>query len=427
MNDHLAILFQNVSKRYQIRHKGTDYLKDRLTNKLRRLNPFYRGHQNQTTEEFMALNNVSFEIKRGESVGIIGPNGSGKSTMLKILSGVTRQTTGQVKVNGKLGALIEVGAGFHPELTGRENVFLNGSILGMKRSDIKRKFDEIVGFAEIDRFIDTPVKFYSSGMYVRLGFSIAINIDPEILLIDEVLAVGDLAFQKKCFSKMEELKESGRTFVLVSHSMSHIQSLCRRAIFLQNGQLIADGDPVGVSNIYIDNTSTVSDKKIVKQESEHIQIQEIRLLDEDGRKTNHRGLNRQFLFEIEYAAREEIVDPTVLLILKRDGQRIYSINSRIQNIHFGALKGRGVIRCHLPELSLMPNLFDVEVVMFDAHQIQILAHIKHQKMFSISPPDQLEMLGCELNLETAERGIIYGPASWEACTDETVMEKTLHT
>ena len=252
-----AIEFDNVSKRYVLRHENTGYLKDRMTGALQRLNPFARKRErieHHTVEDFWALKDVSFSIQPGESVGIVGPNGSGKSTTLKILAGVTQQTSGRVAVNGKLGALIEVGAGFHPELSGRENVYLNGSILGMKKADIRKSFDAIVAFAEVEKFIDTPVKHYSSGMYVRLGFSIAVHNEPEILLVDEVLAVGDLAFQRKCFDKMQELKTSGRTFVLISHSMAQIASLCERALMLKGGRLVADGLPDDVAKKYVNDS-----------------------------------------------------------------------------------------------------------------------------------------------------------------------------
>lgn len=247
-----SITFDRVSKSYQLRHFKRGSLKDTLTNRLRRFNPFHAGESQTTTETFWALNQISFEIKPGEAVGIIGPNGSGKSTTLKILSHVIQPTSGQYHINGRLGALIEVGAGFHPELTGRENVFLNGSILGMKKADIKRNFDSIVDFAEIERFIDTPVKHYSSGMYVRLGFAIAVHNHPDIMLVDEVLAVGDMAFQKKCFNKMNEIRDSGRTFILVSHNMEQIVDLCPRTLVIHKGHLVFDGTSQEAANKYME-------------------------------------------------------------------------------------------------------------------------------------------------------------------------------
>ena len=198
---------------------------------------------------------MSFEVQPGEVVGIIGRNGAGKSTLLKILSRITEPTEGEVDINGRVGSLLEVGTGFHPELTGRENVYLNGAILGMRRAEIARKFDEIVAFAEVEKFIDTPVKHYSSGMYMRLAFAVAAHLEPEILIVDEVLAVGDAEFQKKCLGKMGDVAKGGRTVLFVSHNMMMIQRLCTRAILLQNGRLASDDHPARVIQAYITDTT----------------------------------------------------------------------------------------------------------------------------------------------------------------------------
>jgi lipopolysaccharide transport system ATP-binding protein len=204
-----------------------------------------------TTEEFCALKDVSFEVKRGEVVGIIGRNGAGKSTLLKILSRITEPTEGRVTIKGRVASLLEVGTGFHPELTGRENIYLNGAILGMTRAEIRRKFDEIVAFAEVERFLDTPVKRYSSGMYVRLAFAVAAHLEPEILVVDEVLAVGDAEFQKKCLGKMSAVAGNGRTVLFVSHNMAAIQNLCGRCVGLRSGRIFADDCPLNVINPYL--------------------------------------------------------------------------------------------------------------------------------------------------------------------------------
>jgi lipopolysaccharide transport system ATP-binding protein len=209
-----------------------------------------------TDEEFWALEDISFAIEQGDRVGIIGRNGAGKSTLLKILSRITEPSNGSIRLRGRVASLLEVGTGFHPELTGRENISLNGAILGMSRTDIQRKFDEIVAFAEVEKFLDTPVKRYSSGMYVRLAFAVAAHLEPEILIVDEVLAVGDAQFQKKCLGKMEEVGKSGRTVLFVSHNMSTIQSLCTRCIFLQKGKILADGSTNSVVPLYISDAST---------------------------------------------------------------------------------------------------------------------------------------------------------------------------
>jgi len=254
-----AIRVENLGKKYQLRHQqeGKRYkaLRDVITGKAKSL--FRTGRNSQpdiTREEFWALKEVSFEIKQGEAVGIIGRNGAGKSTLLKLLSRITEPTTGRVELEGSVASLLEVGTGFHPELTGRENIFLNGAIMGMSRAEIKRKFDEIVAFAEVEKFLDTPVKRYSSGMYMRLAFGVAAHLEPDILVVDEVLAVGDAEFQKKCLSKMEDVSKGGRTVLFVSHNMASIQRFCSRAILLKGGRAIESGPVSDVVRSYIDGS-----------------------------------------------------------------------------------------------------------------------------------------------------------------------------
>lgn len=242
---------ENLGKRYSLSHLRDqryvalrDVLVEKATGLFRR-NSKARGQgsdiSDQSKEDFWALKDVSFEVKTGEVVGIIGRNGAGKSTLLKILSRITEPTQGRVRIRGRVASLLEVGTGFHPELTGRENIYLNGAILGMHRAEINRKFDEIVSFAETERFLDTPVKRYSSGMYVRLAFAVAAHLEPEILVIDEVLAVGDAEFQKKCLGKMREVSRGGRTVFFVSHNLGAVQALCETGILLDKGRLVANG------------------------------------------------------------------------------------------------------------------------------------------------------------------------------------------
>ena len=233
----------DLSKSFLISHEGTESytaLRDEIAQKVKRIFNFSKSASNKTssTEEFWALKNVNFEIEQGDRVGIIGRNGAGKSTLLKILSRISEPTSGNIRIKGRVASLLEVGTGFHPELTGRENIFLNGAILGMSRVEIRKKFDEIVEFAEIEKFLDTPVKRYSSGMYVRLAFAVAAHMEPEILVVDEVLAVGDAQFQKKCLGKMEDVsKNEGRTVLFVSHQMNAIETLTNKAIYLKNGMV----------------------------------------------------------------------------------------------------------------------------------------------------------------------------------------------
>lgn len=241
-----VITVENLSKKYIIGHQKQERytaLRDVLTDGAKRFahklaHPFATPHNDPTHEEFWALKDINFDIQQGDRVGIIGRNGAGKSTLLKILSRITEPTSGRISIRGRVASLLEVGTGFHPELTGRENIFLNGAILGMSKAEIKKKFDEIVAFAEVERFLDTPVKRYSSGMYVRLAFAVAAHLEPEILIVDEVLAVGDAQFQKKCLGKMQEVGQEGRTILFVSHNMAAIKNLCSKGLVLNKGQMI---------------------------------------------------------------------------------------------------------------------------------------------------------------------------------------------
>jgi len=253
-----ALTVEKLGKRYALRHQAVRRecatLRDLIANGVWNLGQAVLGRSTATSatrEQFWALDDVSFEIERGGRVGIIGRNGAGKSTLLKILSRITEPSTGTVRIRGRVASLLEVGTGFHPELTGRENIYLNGAILGMSRTEIRRKFDEIVAFAEVERFLDTPVKRYSSGMYVRLAFAVAAHLEPEILIVDEVLAVGDAQFQKKCLGRMQQVGREGRTVLFVSHNMRAISQLCDRAILLSGGKLVADGPADEVVDAYL--------------------------------------------------------------------------------------------------------------------------------------------------------------------------------
>ena len=243
MNNNIAIRVSNVSKKYLIGKQKDSSLRGSLQGIFNR--------KETQGEEFMALNDVSFDINKGDIVGIIGKNGAGKSTLLKILSQITKPSTGRIEINGRVASLLEVGTGFHPELTGRENIYLNGTILGMTRKEVSSKFDEIVEFSGVEKFIDTPVKHYSSGMYVRLAFAVAAHLEPEILIIDEVLAVGDVEFQKKCLGKMKDVAGEGRTVIFVSHDMNAINTLCKKTILLEQGKLLAYGDTSDIVTVYL--------------------------------------------------------------------------------------------------------------------------------------------------------------------------------
>lgn len=261
--------------------------------------------RNRQSESIWALKDISLEVKRGEVVGIIGRNGAGKTTLLKILSRITEPTEGWAEIRGRVGSLLEVGTGFHPELTGRENIYLNGAILGMKKAEIDRKFDEIVAFAEIEKFIDTPVKRYSSGMRVRLAFAVAAHLDPEILLVDEVLAVGDAAFQKKCLGKMGEVTKEGRTVLFVSHNMVAVQSLCSKVIWLDNGKIVEKGQPDSVVSSYLKTsfsslTEQVWDDIATAPGNDIVRLHRVCVRPEDSSPSDMITMQTPFVIEIEF-------------------------------------------------------------------------------------------------------------------------------
>jgi lipopolysaccharide transport system ATP-binding protein len=250
VNQQLAIKVSNLSKKYVVGKLKDTSIRTSLSNIF--------SKSNSKSQTFWALTNISFEIEKGDVIGIIGKNGAGKSTLLKILSQITKPTEGKIEINGRIASLLEVGTGFHPELTGRENIFLNGTILGMTRKEVKEKFNEIVAFSGVEKFIDTPVKHYSSGMYVRLAFAVAAHLEPEILIIDEVLAVGDVEFQKKCLGKMKEVAGEGRTVIFVSHDINAITSLCKKTILLEHGKLLEYGDTADIVTVYLKKFNDVN-------------------------------------------------------------------------------------------------------------------------------------------------------------------------
>ena len=310
----IAIRVEGISKRYRIgRRENYQTLRDtlvstvsapfRMAGRLLRSQAADAAALDQT---IWALNEVSFEIPRGEAIGIIGGNGAGKSTLLKILSRITEPTNGFAEIHGRVASLLEVGTGFHPELTGRENIYLNGAILGMRKTEIDRKFDEIVAFSEIERFIDTPVKHYSSGMYLKLAFAVAAHLEPEILLVDEVLAVGDVRFQKKCLGKMGSVAKEGRTVILISHNMGAITQLCERVILLENGRLKRMGIPEEVVTAYLGSSlgaeavSTWSNASPEPNPPKKVRIMSARLLSSDKQPVSLVTFSDPLLVEIEY-------------------------------------------------------------------------------------------------------------------------------
>ncbi len=365
-----AIKVENLSKEYAIgtRRAGRETFREKVAGVLAA--PFRRGRgaggAPARTERFWALKDVSFEVAPGDVVGIIGSNGAGKSTLLKILSRITAPTAGRVELRGRMSSLLEVGTGFHPELTGRENVFLNGSLLGMSRAEIRRKFDEIVAFAEVERFLDTPVKHYSSGMYVRLAFAVAAHLDPEIIVVDEVLAVGDLQFQKKCLSKMDEVASEGKTVLLVSHNMSSILALSTKCLLLAEGRLVAAGSPPEIvaryqrtsSGAIFGKTDLSGTERYGNGKARFLSIA-LRPLGVDGGPLAVPETGCDLEFEVRIRSVEGIADATVALIIYDElGARLIDANTLIKGSSLSLRPGEeSTVRFLLKNVRLKPAVY----------------------------------------------------------------------
>lgn len=404
------IKFDNVSKKYRIRHKDVHNV-SRIDAKSRNFLDIFRFGLNGRfrKENFWALTDVSFEIKKGETVGIIGPNGAGKSTILKLLTGITKPTKGEVTTEGRIGALIEIGAGFHPELTGRENIYLNASILGMKKKEIDEKFDQIMEFAELEQFIDTPVKRYSSGMYVRLGFSVAVHTDPDILFIDEVLAVGDKAFQRKSFEKLNQFKRDGKTFVLVAHNLFQVENICDRGIYLNKGKIIEQGDVKNVISRYVADTVEKSKSDTVESFSEEIRLTDIRIVDESGVEVESFYPGQPFNIEIDYDASSIIESPTFVFAIRYGEFRLFTTNTKLSRKDLGKLKGKGTVKCFIKNLPLMPNSYEIDVAVWDKQQIRMFSHLSNKASLNIKPPIDAEAF---LFRASGNLGVVYGFSEW---------------
>jgi lipopolysaccharide transport system ATP-binding protein len=362
------IIVENLGKKYRVSHQGERQryvaLRDVLANKMMdwfRTGKSEIGHR-KSVEDFWALKDVSFEIKPGEVVGIIGRNGAGKSTLLKVLSRITEPTEGRVTLNGRVASLLEVGTGFHPELTGRENIFLNGAILGMQREEIKKKFDEIVAFAEVERFLDTPVKRYSSGMYVRLAFAVAAHLEPEILVVDEVLAVGDAEFQRKCLGKMENVSRSeGRTVLFVSHNMRAIQTLCQTGIVLEAGRIKCRSNAQEALRIYSETTEMHNTANF-RVNGSRPSIRSVRVNSSELAKGN-------LVVDIDFQSPFPLTPPVAGLVVSSSlGTPVFGSNPRFHNAGFGQPKlSEGVLRLTAPNLPVVGGTYKLSVWLGDWH------------------------------------------------------------
>jgi len=372
-----AVIVEGVSKRFRVYHERNQSLKAAIM----------RGRRS-VHEDFWALTDVGFEIPTATTFGLVGDNGSGKSTLLKCIAGILSPDGGQITSNGRMAALLEVGSGFHPELSGRDNVYLNGSILGMTRKEIDRKFDGIVDFSGVEHFIDQPVKNYSSGMYVRLGFSVAINVDPEILLVDEVLSVGDAAFQEKCAEKFTQFRREGRTVVVVSHSMASLRNMCDQVAWLDHGKLVETGPAKPVLERYSDSTRQdirQGENGEVRWGSGEAMVDSVELIS-GGSAAEKLRTGDKLTIRINYTAKERIENPVFgLSIESTDGAYLWANNTRDVPVPtpIRAIEGSGSIECLIPNLALQPGFFQVSASVVDTSTTHVFDYLRGAAQFSV--------------------------------------------
>jgi lipopolysaccharide transport system ATP-binding protein len=371
----VAIRFDSVSKRYRLRHGRPRSLRDAFFQAFGRREAAIAASKDQ----LWALRDVSFEIRPGETVGLIGANGAGKSTALKLISGVSIPNSGQIGVKGRIGALLELGAGFHPELSGRDNIYLNGALTGMGRAEMRRKFDAIVAFSELDKFIDMPVKHYSSGMFARLAFAVNIHVDPDILLVDEVLAVGDVDFQLKCLGRIAELKQAGITICIVTHSLDITQKICTRAIWLDRGQMMVDDVPDVAAARYLAHihrgdslTHTADLRPEQRWGNRRIEIRQVRLTDEAGNDKPVFETGEPWVLQMDYMAHGPTLKPVFgMAIFREDGVHVTGPNTGFQGMEIPVLEGPGTIRYCIPNLPLLTGKYLVTVAVHSLNALEM--------------------------------------------------------
>ncbi len=405
-----AIRFEHVSKEFTLHHERSRSFQELFLNLL-------RLKRSTLKEKYWALRDVSFQIAPGEMVGIVGDNGAGKSTLLKLISRIIEPSSGEIKVNGRLSALLELGAGFHPDLTGRENIYLNGSILGFSKDDMRRIFDDIVEFSEMERFIDVPVKHYSSGMYMRLGFSIAIHVQPQILLVDEILAVGDQAFQLRCLDKINEMKREGITIVLVTHDLDTVRHMCDRAIWLDDGVIQAEGVVAQVLERYVLDVLKHDQQQLLELEqdsdgspeksssrwgSREAEITAVQILDAGGQEHRTFQTGDALTIRIRYLAHKPIRQPRFGLAFYHDsGFHISGPNNVFANYPIDEIDGPGYVDYVVENLPLLPGTYLLSAAIYDLEGSFAYDHLHQQFTFRVRSGGVGE-----------EFGALYMPASW---------------
>lgn len=402
-----AVSFEGVSKRFVLHHERSRSFQEVMVNLL---------HRRNSREEFWALKEVSFEVEQGETFGIIGANGSGKSTVLKLLTRILEPTRGRIEVQGKVGALLELGAGFHPDLTGKENIYLNGSILGLGKREMDSKLEEIIAFSELERFIDTPIKHYSTGMFLRLGFAVAISLDPDVLLTDEVLAVGDETFQRKCMDKIRDLQEAGKTIVFVSHNLAAVRDLCGRALWLDGGEVKARGRAAEVVDRYLE-AANIKDQERLEQEAEsavgdhlagrrwgshEVEIMGVEFLNGRGKTTSVFETGDRLIARLHYCAHKRLYRPVFgVAIHREDNFHINGPNTKTSHFPIDYIEGEGCIEYAIEALPLLEGSYRFSAAVYDESCLHCYDHHDRAYPFTVQPKSIEERYG-----------IFYIPCQW---------------
>ena len=400
-----VIRLDNLSKRFILHPEAARSFQELLTGFWQKRRP---------PEEFWALKDVSFEVERGDALGLIGPNGAGKSTILKLVTRIIEPTSGVIEVNGRVAALLELGAGFHPDLTGRENIFLNGSIMGLSRREIKKRFDSIVEFSGIGRFVDVPIKHYSSGMQVRLGFSIATAVEPDVLLVDEVLAVGDQAFQAKCLERIGEMRRNGTTLLFVSHNASTVRRLCNRVVRLEKGRVRSQGDTNEIIDGYLRDVSTEQDSGGIARDdsgapqpgqrwgSKLVEITDVCFLDGQGQEQTEFRTGEPLTARIAYQAHQRVESPSFGIAIHRsDGTHVTGPDTATTGFHVEHIEGPGRIDYIIKRLPLLPGEYQFTATVYDHYSIHPYDHQHRMYSFKVKP-----------GMTRESEGVVYIPCAW---------------
>lgn len=422
------VVLDKVSKTYRLSRLGSKSIREELGRMMKNLLPSSKGQAG--SDEFYALKEVDLAIERGETIGFIGPNGSGKSTLLKLLARIIYPNEGRIMVGGSVASLIEVGAGFHPELTGRENIFLYGSIMGMKKAEVAKKFDRIVAFSEMEKFIDTPVKRYSSGMYVRLGFAVAAHINPAVLLVDEVLAVGDANFQSKCQQRIEELRRGGMTIAFVSHDMPAVERLCDRVAFISKGQLRAIGKPQDVISLYYNevlfakksnthlaqNTTGIAIESQTSLYGQEAEIVSLKFYDSNGQETDTISTGDKLTLRLHYKTYTQIDDPVFEMLFYSPDDRLYShLTTAINGSEIATLPDEGIVEFDCSEFGLSPGVYKLDAIFSKRGSVAPYDLKPRQYILKVLPGKSV-------------RGMFYMPQQWRLLPpNETLLVQSADT